>query len=666
MRRRSLVALAGLVGLVAFCNPARASSDPVVKVEPACPEWQRPARLGEPFVAPTITIRYDASSPGARLKSSPNVSVILASATFRNYEISTIPMQRSDGGTWLATYKPQKNNAAAYAIFFFRDGTGRVDNNRNQYWDVLYCERSEISPYAVEMQASTYRGGLLAPGFQRPPDLARAIQIVKTDLDAHPHAATHYSFLWNLQLLRGKNSPAAFDEIGKEVSAFLDTRATDLDTMRQTMSFVAVHQQQLPAHVIERFRSALIALPQTTDPYQINAVTQEIIRIQRTPRFMAGVQQKVDRGLAEFDYWRIDPNDSDQRRKAAAYLAFAEQHPQSTLAYAAYSQAFVAETALHDLPATEMVFAKWAAAKPSDPLALIQMAQVYVEQQIKPDRAIELLDAAEKLYQESERPSSHTHFHKDPGKLEWLRARAELLLQNWQAARADLQVAVRTAPDNPEFAYALGKTCERMGDNPGALEAYSAAASAPYQQNSGPSEAYERLFQAMRLGSKQDAEQKLSAQVLERIRRVTSDYTPFALDRPAPQFAFTNFAGERLDNETAEGKPTVLTFWGVWCPPCITELPAVEQFQEHHPGANVLAVEIGDKPDKIKAFLAGRRLSALNVAAQAEWPDQFGALAAPATIVMDRFGQVQFVHVGLLPDFQAVLSKDLSAFPDGS
>lgn len=94
----------------------------------------------------------------------------------------------------------------------------------------------------------------------------------------------------------------------------------------------------------------------------------------------------------------------------------------------------------------------------------------------------------------------------------------------------------------------------------------------------------------------------------------------------------------------------MLTFWGIWCPPCITELPAVEDFQKYHAGANVLAVEIGDRPEKIKTFLAAHNLTALNVAAEKDWPEQFGALASPASIVMDRFGQIQFVHVGLLAD----------------
>jgi hypothetical protein len=90
----------------------------------------------------------------------------------------------------------------------------------------------------------------------------------------------------------------------------------------------------------------------------------------------------------------------------------------------------------------------------------------------------------------------------------------------------------------------------------------------------------------------------------------------------------------------------------------------MEEFQKRHPAANMLAVEIGDKPDKVKAFLAERKLSALHVSAGAEWPEDFGAAAAPMTVVIDRFGQIQFVHSGLLANVEAILGKDLRALPE--
>jgi thiol-disulfide isomerase/thioredoxin len=128
--------------------------------------------------------------------------------------------------------------------------------------------------------------------------------------------------------------------------------------------------------------------------------------------------------------------------------------------------------------------------------------------------------------------------------------------------------------------------------------------------------------------------------------------------------AFDEIPLSELDSQSVKGKPTVITFWGIWCAPCIAELPAIQAFQSRHPTANTVAVEIGDKPEEIKAFLKAHKLDNLHVAAQADWPAEFGFAAAPMSVVMDRFGQIQFAHEGLLADVEGILGKDLSALPE--
>jgi hypothetical protein len=89
----------------------------------------------------------------------------------------------------------------------------------------------------------------------------------------------------------------------------------------------------------------------------------------------------------------------------------------------------------------------------------------------------------------------------------------------------------------------------------------------------------------------------------------------------------------------------------------------LQGFQKQHPGANLLAVEIGNTPEEVKSFLSAHNLNTLRVAVRQEMPVEFGLSAYPNTIVIDRFGQIQFVHVGQLPNVGAILGKDLEALP---
>ena len=92
-------------------------------------------------------------------------------------------------------------------------------------------------------------------------------------------------------------------------------------------------------------------------------------------------------------------------------------------------------------------------------------------------------------------------------------------------------------------------------------------------------------------------------------------------------------------------------------------MTALEKFQELHPGVNFLAVDIAGKTEEAASFLAAHHLEALRVAVSNGWPQEFGVIGTPATVVIDRFGQIQFVHSGQLSDVEGILGKDLEALP---
>jgi len=92
-------------------------------------------------------------------------------------------------------------------------------------------------------------------------------------------------------------------------------------------------------------------------------------------------------------------------------------------------------------------------------------------------------------------------------------------------------------------------------------------------------------------------------------------------------------------------------------------LPALQEFQKLHPDANFLAVDIAGKTEEARSFLAAHHLETLRVAVTGGWPQEFGVNGTPATVVIDRFGQIQFVHAGQLPNVGAILGKDLESLP---
>ncbi|MEZ5336920.1 MAG: TlpA disulfide reductase family protein [bacterium] len=63
--------------------------------------------------------------------------------------------------------------------------------------------------------------------------------------------------------------------------------------------------------------------------------------------------------------------------------------------------------------------------------------------------------------------------------------------------------------------------------------------------------------------------------------------------RRLPEFSFRSAEGDILAVSSFYGKPLVINFWGDWCPPCIDELPALnEVYKERKAEFEMLAISV--------------------------------------------------------------------------
>lgn len=63
-------------------------------------------------------------------------------------------------------------------------------------------------------------------------------------------------------------------------------------------------------------------------------------------------------------------------------------------------------------------------------------------------------------------------------------------------------------------------------------------------------------------------------------------------------------SGKPLALQAFQGRPLLLNFWATWCPPCVEELPLINQFYQQHKAAGwqVLGLAI-DKKSAVDPFL---------------------------------------------------------------
>lgn len=117
----------------------------------------------------------------------------------------------------------------------------------------------------------------------------------------------------------------------------------------------------------------------------------------------------------------------------------------------------------------------------------------------------------------------------------------------------------------------------------------------------------------------------------------------------APAFAVTTESGKRLSRNEFGGKLLVLNFWATWCPPCIEEMPSLNEFarQMSKDGVVVLGVSIDVNEKAYKSFVDRNRLAfetardpAADIAAD------YGTFKWPETYVINTKGDVVEKLVG--------------------
>jgi cytochrome c biogenesis protein CcmG/thiol:disulfide interchange protein DsbE len=116
----------------------------------------------------------------------------------------------------------------------------------------------------------------------------------------------------------------------------------------------------------------------------------------------------------------------------------------------------------------------------------------------------------------------------------------------------------------------------------------------------------------------------------------------------APDFSITTDSGRTITNSNFGGKLLVLNFWATWCPPCIEELPSLNEFQRQfaNSGVVVLAISIDTDEKAYRDFLTRTRLSFLTARDPASDPAKrisvdYGTLKVPESYIIDGSGKVR-------------------------
>lgn len=111
----------------------------------------------------------------------------------------------------------------------------------------------------------------------------------------------------------------------------------------------------------------------------------------------------------------------------------------------------------------------------------------------------------------------------------------------------------------------------------------------------------------------------------------------------APPLSSLTIEGAPISLSTTE--PTLVYFWGTWCPVCRVTSPMVNTLVDDH---HVVTIAVGSGTDKeIAQFMREHDYQFKVVNDTSNLHQQWGALAFPAIYIIDPQGDIRFVTSGV-------------------
>jgi thiol-disulfide isomerase/thioredoxin len=131
---------------------------------------------------------------------------------------------------------------------------------------------------------------------------------------------------------------------------------------------------------------------------------------------------------------------------------------------------------------------------------------------------------------------------------------------------------------------------------------------------------------------------------------------------PAPDFSYTTLEGSDGSLAGLQGEVVLINFWASWCPPCVREMPELEQLAQDYPELNILAISIDDTEQEARDFIASGGYSFTCIFDKG-WriSNLYPSDGIPYTVIIDRSGVITQMLIGTPRDPYATYLDALRA-----
>ena len=130
--------------------------------------------------------------------------------------------------------------------------------------------------------------------------------------------------------------------------------------------------------------------------------------------------------------------------------------------------------------------------------------------------------------------------------------------------------------------------------------------------------------------------------------------------QPAPDFQFQTADGQSTSLSNLRGKPVLLNFWATECPPCVWEMPWLQEVYEEWSakGLVLLAINIGESSSRVQEFMQSEGLSLPVVLdEEGDIAQKYNIIGIPSTFFVDKEGVIRAMRIGVFRNKKEIVDS---------
>lgn len=119
-----------------------------------------------------------------------------------------------------------------------------------------------------------------------------------------------------------------------------------------------------------------------------------------------------------------------------------------------------------------------------------------------------------------------------------------------------------------------------------------------------------------------------------------------SIDEEAMNWELIAFNGEKIKFTDLQEEVIFLNFWATWCPPCIAEMPSIQDLYDQFGDRVTFLLVSQESRQVVDAFLRKNDYTLPTHSPLSQIPTVFNHQSIPTTFILSRSGEIVMKHKG--------------------